>query len=64
MRVDVDNLIDTAGIAERVGVQPSTIHQWRQRALTFPNPVRVFKIGPVWNWPEVERWLQRTGRIK
>ncbi len=35
---------------------------WRKRYEDFPKPVMELKIGPVWWWPEVARWLDDTGR--
>lgn len=63
-RLDVDQLVGTAEIAERLGVaQPETVHSWRRRHESFPVPVATLSIGLVWYWPEVERWAKATGRL-
>ena len=63
-KLDVDQLVGSAEIAERLGVKRlQVIHDWRRRHLDFPNPV--FNIGRtgVWYWPEVRAWAKKTGRF-
>jgi predicted DNA-binding transcriptional regulator AlpA len=43
-------------IAERAGVQRDTVWKWRRRYPDFPAPVTL-NMGPVWDWPDVARWL-------
>lgn len=63
-RVDVDNLVGAAEIAERCGVKrPQVVHDWRRRYEDFPEPVAQLRTALVWNWPEVERWAKETGRL-
>lgn len=61
-RVDPTMLVGNDEIAERAGVATSTVHKWRQRHDHFPKPFAVLLIGPVWYWPDVEKWLDKTGR--
>jgi len=64
-RVEVDNLVGAAEIARRVGVsRPNVVHDWRRRYADFPKPVAHLRQALVWNWPDVERWARRTGRIR
>jgi len=63
-KVDVDDLVGAAEIAERLGVKrPHLIHDWRRRHPEFPQPVLELKGTLIWLWPEVERWARATGRL-
>jgi chromosome partitioning protein len=61
--VKVNELVGHHEIATRVGVRENTIAQWRIRHADFPAPVADLKMGPVWSWPDVEEWMERTGRL-
>lgn len=39
------------------------IHELRSRNLDFPAPVVTLRRRMVWNWPDVERWGGKTGRL-
>jgi hypothetical protein len=67
-KVDVDDLVGTAHIADRLGFSTiQSVHYCFRTDPTFPRPVFEFGDGTggakVWNWPDVERWAVRTGRI-
>jgi len=62
-KVDVDELVGAAEIGERLGSAPRTVHAWRRRHPDFPEPVAELTSALVWNWPDVERWARKTGRI-
>ena len=63
-RLDIDQLVGAAEIAERLGLKTrQSIHVWRQRYPDFPEPVLKLSMGNVWNWPDVERWAKKTGRM-
>jgi hypothetical protein len=68
-RVDVDDLVSPADIAERMklaggkAAQAKVIHEWRYRDLGFPEPVATVGKIKVWAWPDVEKWARATGRI-
>lgn len=63
--MDVDQLVGAAEIAQRLGVaRPQVVHDWRRRHADFPAPVVKLRQAMVWNWPEVERWARRTGRLR
>jgi hypothetical protein len=62
-RVDVDDLVGTAEIAERLGAaHPELIHDWRRRYPDFPAPVARLRIGFIWSWPDIAKWARATGR--
>lgn len=64
-RLDVDNLVGSAEIIERLGARhPQLIHDWRRRYPDFPEPVARLSMGLVYYWPDVERWAKATGRLK
>jgi len=64
-RVDVDQLVGAAEIAERLGVSNSqVIHVWRGRHSDFPEPITRLKTAMIWYWPDVEKWAMKTGRFK
>lgn len=63
-RVDVDDLVGAAEIAERLGLaNAQLVHVWRRRHDDFPHPVRELKRAHVWAWPDVEKWAKATGRL-
>jgi hypothetical protein len=63
-KVDPGQLVGSAEIAARLGLaHPQTVHDWRQRHADFPSPVAVLTMGMVWNWPDVEHWAKKTGRL-
>lgn len=61
--VDIDDLVDTAEIAERLGLASSSVvRDWRRREVGFPAPVLTLRIGAIWHWPDVAAWAEATGR--
>ena len=59
VRVDTDDLIDTQGVAEILGLAyRNTVLQYQQRYSDMPRPV--FDLGKgrvkLWLRPEIERW--------
>lgn len=63
-KLDVDQLVGAAEIADRLGVKlAQTVRDWRRRHADFPAPVRSLTMGSMWYWPEVEQWARRTGRL-
>ena len=63
-KVDIDNLVGAAEIADRLGIKrPHLIHDWRRRHPDFPAPVLELKGTLIWEWPAVERWARATGRL-
>lgn len=63
-RLDVEQLVGTVEIAEKLGVKRiQRVHDWRRRYEDFPAPVATLSGVMIWNWPEIERWAKRTGRL-
>jgi len=61
--VTPDNeLVGVYEIAIMAGVKQHTIHIWRIRHKSFPQPAYRLKIGPVWRWGDARVWLARSGR--
>lgn len=62
-KIDIDDLVDAPEIARRVGInRPQAVHNWRSRYDDFPEPIAVFGNAVLWDWKEVSRWLEATGR--
>lgn len=62
---DPIELVGVSEIAIRTGVKADTVQAWRARHATFPEPVVVLAMGPVWVWPDVAAWIaipRRAGR--
>lgn len=55
-------------IAERLNVKRQTVDNWRHGKKLdgeqFPEPTWAVGGRPAWNWPVIERWARRTGRLK
>jgi DNA-binding transcriptional MerR regulator len=50
-------------IAERLGVEQRTVVTWHYRKL-LPEPRWTVSGNPAWEWRDVERWAEKTGRLK
>jgi len=62
VRVDTNDLIDTQGVAEILGLAyRNTVLQYQQRYSDMPRPV--FDLGPgrvkLWLRPDIERWAEQ-----
>jgi len=60
-------ILDMAGIAEVLGVQPDTPQQWRYRGLgpasePFPEPDLSPGGKPLWDIDTIVAWAKATGR--
>jgi hypothetical protein len=63
-KVDVDDLVGAAEIADRLGIAyVETVHTWRRRYPDFPEPVAHLRRALIWSWPDVERWAKATDRL-
>lgn len=59
----MDNLVGAAEIAERIAATVSTVHSWHRRYDDFPKPAARLHAALVWNWPDVQAWARKTGRL-
>lgn len=48
-------------IAERLGVRQQTVAMWKLRGI-MPEPRWVVSGNPAWDWRDVEKWAEETGR--
>ena len=55
-------LVGAAEVAERLGVSRNTVASWQHRKL-LPEPLGYVSGNPAWDWPVIEAWAQKTGRI-
>jgi transposase-like protein len=63
-KVDVNELVGTAEIAEKLGLaHPETVHNWRIRYADFPQPIARLSHTLVWAWSDVQSWARNTGRL-
>lgn len=69
-RINTEDLLDTQGVAEILGLaHRNTVLQYQQRYSDMPRPV--FDLGKgrvkLWLRPDVIRWVERqaaTGRVR
>ena len=62
-KVDVNDLVGSAEIADRLGLSHSqSVHTLRRRYPDFPEPVAVLTRTHVWSWPDVAAWAVAHGR--
>lgn len=53
--------VGLAEIAERLGVARQTAAMWNYRKL-LPDPKWRISGQPAWNWPDIQKWADQTGR--
>jgi hypothetical protein len=55
--------VGVVDIAERLGVRQQTVAMWHYRGLL---PVATWSVSrqPAWNWPDIQRWAEATGRLR
>ena len=64
-RVEVDQLVGAAEIAERLGLTyVESVHTWRRRHPDFPTPVAQLKQALIWYWPDVEAWAGEFKKVQ
>lgn len=63
LAIPVKDLVGLYEVAEKAGVLPSAVMNWRSRFRgEFPKPVKQLAMGPVWDWTDIHAWLKETGR--
>jgi hypothetical protein len=50
-------------IADRLGVKPQTVAQWRWRCIGMPAEQWTVSGQPAWDWETVAAWARDTGRL-
>lgn len=59
----MDDLVSVSESVERLNLTSrEAVPSWRRRFPDFPQPVTTLAIGPVWAWPDIEKWARATGR--
>ncbi len=62
--VRVADLVGVAEIAERVHLSKQAVSGWYRNGLShMPEPMLVLKMGALWEWPVIVRWLTRPGAV-
>jgi len=62
--VPSEHLVGAHEIAERLGLSHAqSVHTLRRRHADFPEPVATLKTALIWDWRDVERWANATGRL-
>lgn len=56
------NPVGAVEIADRLGVETTTVAQWKQRGL-LPAPAWTVGGRDAWRWSEIEEWARETGRL-
>jgi predicted DNA-binding transcriptional regulator AlpA len=67
VRIETDDLLDTQGVAEILGLaHRNTVLQYQQRYHDMPRPV--FDLGKgrvkLWLRPEIVQWAERQGEAR
>jgi predicted nucleic acid-binding protein len=61
---EATELVSVAEISARSGRPTNTIQSWRRRHADFPVPIATLAAGPVWQWPDVARWISSRGSVR
>ncbi len=51
--VDAADLVSSSDIAMRLGRHRDAVNRWPRRQPSFPRPITILEIGPVWSWSDV-----------
>lgn len=60
-QVKVSSLVGITELAEQLGVDRTTVHQWRHRYKDFPEPVAVLTQAHVYVMSDVVEWAVKRG---
>jgi predicted DNA-binding transcriptional regulator AlpA len=62
-RVDIDDLIDAAGVATELGLsQRNSVYVYRSRHPDFPQPVVTHGRCYLWHRGDIRRWIKTRSK--
>lgn len=62
-KIRPEDIVGVREIADEAGVSRAAVFNWRTRHHGFPNPIAELASGPLFWWPAVSEWLNKTGRL-
>jgi hypothetical protein len=64
-KVNVDDLVGAAEIAERLGyAHVESVHKLRSRHDDFPVPLKQLSQALVWDWNDVAAWAKSHNKLQ
>lgn len=57
-RHELDDLAGVGELALELGVSRQAISNWAKRHESFPKPLRIFQMGPIYSRKAVHSWIR------